>query len=209
MLDGCQYAPHKKINLKELDPDFYVFSAHKIYGPSGLGILYMKDKWIDAFPPYQGGGQMIHDVDIHKSSYADGYEKFEAGTPPIAPVIGFSSSIDFMNQVNPDQVYKHEMKLHEYAIEKLKKFNQIKIYGPVSNKGAIISFNIEGIHNSDLGAMLDKKNIAIRTGHHCCQPLMKFYNISGTSRVSFGIYNTFSDVDYLVESLEEIIKIFK
>ena len=207
LLDGCQFAPHKKVDLKELDPDFYVFSAHKMYGPSGLGILYMKDKWIDMFPPYQGGGQMIHDVDIDKSTYAKGYEKFEAGTPPIAPVIGFSSSIDFMNQVNPDEIYNHEMQLHNYAFEKLSRFNDIKIYGPSNNKGAIISLNIQGIHNSDLGAMLDKKNIAIRTGHHCCQPLMKFYNITGTSRISFGIYNDFNDVDYLIDSISEIIKI--
>ncbi len=207
LIDGCQYAPHKKVDLKELDPDFYVFSAHKIYGPSGLGVLYMKDKWLDTFPPYQGGGQMIHDVEINQSTYAQGYEKFEAGTPPIAPVIGFSSSIDFMNDTNPDEIYKHEMALHDYAFEKLSSFNNIKIFGTSKNKGGIISFNIEGVHNSDLGAMLDKKNIAIRTGHHCCQPLMKLYNINGTSRISFGAYNTFEDVDYLVESLNEIIKI--
>ena len=134
LLDGCQYAPHRKVNLKDLDPDFYVFSAHKIYGPSGLGILYMKDKWIDSFPPYQGGGQMIHDVDLDKSTYADGYEKFEAGTPPIAPVIGFSSSIDFMNEANPNEIYKHEMALHDYALEKLYKFKNFKIYDLVKIK---------------------------------------------------------------------------
>ena len=150
---------------------------------------------------------MINDVDIDISTYADGYEKFEAGTPPIAPVIGFSSSIDFMNQINPNEIYKHEMTLHDYAFEKLSKFNGLKIYGAKNNKGAIISFNIDGIHNSDLGAMLDKKNIAIRTGHHCCQPLMKLYKVTGTSRVSFGVYNTKQDVDYLIDSLDEIIKI--
>ena len=207
LLDGCQFAPHKELNLKELDPDFYVFSAHKMYGPSGLGILYMKDKWIDEFSPYQGGGQMINDVDIDKSTYASGYEKFEAGTPPIAPVIGFSSSLDFMKQVGPNNIYEHEMNLHDYAYEKLSQFNNIKIYGPNKNKGAIISFNIDGVHNSDLGAMLDKKNIAIRTGHHCCQPLMKHLKVTGTSRISFGVYNTKNDVDYLVESIEEITKI--
>ena len=209
LLDGCQYAPHKKVDLKDLDPDFYVFSAHKIYGPSGLGVLYMKDKWIDCFPPYQGGGQMIHDVEIDKSTYADGYEKFEAGTPPIAPVIGLSSSIDFMNDTDPNKIYKHEMDLHNYALEKLNKFNNLEIFGSSKNKGAIISFNIKGVHNSDLGAMLDKKNIAIRTGHHCCQPLMKQYNITGTSRVSFGVYNTYEDVDYLVDSIDEILKILE
>ena len=207
LLDGCQFAPHKKVDLKNLDPDFYVFSAHKMYGPSGLGVLYMKDKWIDEFTPYQGGGQMIHDVDIDKSTYANGYEKFEAGTPPIAPVIGFSSSLNFMKEVDPNVIYDYEMKLHDYAYEKLSKFNNIKILGSNKNKGAIISFNIEGIHNSDLGAMLDKKNIAIRTGHHCCQPLMKHFNVTGTSRISFGVYNTKDDVDYLVNSIHEITKI--
>ncbi len=207
LLDGCQFAPHKKVDLKDLDPDFYVFSAHKMYGPSGLGILYMKDKWIDRFSPYQGGGQMIHDVDIDKSTYASGYEKFEAGTPPIAPVIGFSSSLNFMNEVDPNVIYDHEMKLHDYAYEKLSKFNNVKIFGSNKNKGAIISFNIEGVHNSDLGAMLDKKNIAIRTGHHCCQPLMKHLNVTGTSRISFGVYNTKDDVDNLVDSIHEITKI--
>ncbi len=207
LLDGCQFAPHKKVDLKDLDPDFYVFSAHKMYGPSGLGILYMKDKWIDEFSPYQGGGQMIYDVDIDKSTYANGYEKFEAGTPPIAPVIGFSSSLNFMNEVDLNAIYNHEMYLHDYAYEKLSKFNNIKIFGSNKNKGAIISFNVDGIHNSDLGAMLDKKNIAIRTGHHCCQPLMKHFNVAGTSRISFGIYNTKEDVDYLVDSIDEITKI--
>ena len=207
LLDGCQFAPHKKVDLKDLDPDFYVFSAHKMYGPSGLGVLYMKDKWINEFSPYQGGGQMIHDVDIDKSTYAKGYEKFEAGTPPIAPVVGFSSALNFMNEADPNVIYDHEMKLHDYAYEKLSKFNNIKIYGPNKNKGAIISFNIEGVHNSDLGAMLDKKNIAIRTGHHCCQPLMKHFNVTGTSRISFGVYNTKDDVDYLVDSIHQITKI--
>ena len=151
---------------------------------------------------------MIHDVEIDKSTYASGYEKFEAGTPPIAPVIGFSSSLNFINRVDPDNIYSHEMNLHDYAYEKLSKFNKIKIYGSNNNKGAIISFNIKGIHDSDLGAMLDKKNIAIRTGHHCCQPLMKHFNVSGMSRISFGVYNTKDDVDYLVDSIDEIIKIF-
>ena len=127
LVDGCQFAPHKKVDIKSLDPDFYVFSAHKIYGPSGLGVLYMKDKWIDSFSPYQGGGQMISNVDIDNSTYADGYEKFEAGTPPIAPVIGLSASLDFMSETNPNKIYEHEMELHDYAFEKLNKFNNINI----------------------------------------------------------------------------------
>ena len=152
---------------------------------------------------------MIHDVDINKSTYADGYEKFEAGTPPIAPVIGFSSSLNFMNKIDPNVIYDHEMKLHDYAYEKLSKFNNVKIFGSNKNKGAIISFNIKGVHNSDLGALLDKKNIAIRTGHHCCQPLMKFFKINGTARLSFGVYNTLEDVDYFEKSLQEVSKILQ
>ena len=152
---------------------------------------------------------MINEVKIDSSNYAEGYEKFEAGTPPIAEVVGFSSSIDFMNSIDPNEIYNYEMMLHDYAYSKLKKFKNIKFYGTSKNKGAIISFNIDGIHNSDLGALLDKKNIAIRTGHHCCQPLMKFYNIKGTARISFGIYNTIEDIDYFEKSLSEIIKILQ
>ena len=207
MTDATQAVGKIPVDVNADGIDLLALSAHKMYGPSGLGVLYMKDKWIDEFTPYQGGGQMIQDVDIDKSTYANGYEKFEAGTPPIAPVIGFSSSLNFMNEIDPNVIYDHEMKLHDYAYEKLSKFNNIKIYGSNKNKGAIISFNIEGVHNTDLGAMLDKKNIAIRTGHHCCQPLMKHLNVSGTSRISFGIYNTKDDVDYLIDSIDEIIKI--
>jgi len=208
LLDGCQFVPHKKLDIKDLNPDFYVFSAHKLYGPSGLGVLYMKEKWIDRFQPYQGGGSMIKDVDLLKSTYADGFEKFEAGTPPIAEVIGLSAALDFLNELNLENIFSHEMKLHDYIIEKLKGINDIKIYGQSKHKGAIISFNIPGIHFNDLSLLLDRKNIAIRSGHHCAQPLMKYFQITGTARMSLGIYNSKDELDYFIEILKDMKRLF-
>ncbi len=204
LIDGCQYVPHKKLDIKDLDPDFYVFSAHKLYGPSGLGILYMKDKWIDNLGPYQGGGSMIKDVQTDSSTYLDGFQKFEAGTPPIAQVIGLSSSIDFINEVGIDNIYLFEKNLTQYALEKLKKINDIKIYGNSESHTSIVSFNLSGIHFNDLAMFLDKKNIAIRTGHHCAQPFMKKFNITGNARMSVGIYNSKEDIDYFINSVDEI-----
>jgi cysteine desulfurase/selenocysteine lyase len=209
LIDGCQYVPHKKLNIRELDPDFYVFSAHKLYGPSGLGILYMKDKWIDKLEPYQGGGSMIINVETDSSTYLDGFQKFEAGTPPIAEVIGLNSSLDFINEVGIDNIYEFENNLTQYAYDQMKKNNDIKIYGNFKNQTSIISFNIEGLHFNDLAMLLDKKNIAIRTGHHCAQPFMKFFKISGNARMSVGVYNTKDDIDYFINSLDEVRTILK
>ena len=207
LVDGCQYVPHKKLDIKLLDPDFYVFSAHKLYGPSGLGILYMKDKWIEKLGPYQGGGSMIKNVETNSSTYLDGFHKFEAGTPPIAQVVALSSCIDFINEVGINKIYSYENDLTKYAYDKLKKINDIKIYGDFKNQTSIISFNIKGIHFNDLAMFLDKKNIAIRTGHHCAQPFMKYFNITGNARMSVGVYNTRDDIDYFIKSIEEIKKI--
>ncbi len=209
LIDGCQYAPHKKLNIGELDPDFYVFSAHKLYGPSGLGILYMKDKWIDKLGPYQGGGSMIKNVEVDSSTYLDGFQKFEAGTPPIAEVIGLSASLDFINEVGIDNIYEFENELTQYAFEQIKRKNDVIIYGDFKNQTSIISFNLDGVHFNDLAMILDKKNIAIRTGHHCAQPFMKYFNISGNARMSIGIYNTKDDIDYFMESLDEAKNILK
>ena len=173
MIDGCQFAPHHKLDIKELDPDFYVFSAHKLYGPTGLGILYMKDKWLEQLSPYQGGGSMIERVQISNTTYARGNQKFEAGTPPIVQVIGFSASIDFLKSLNMKNVFAYETELHDYAIDKMNSINTIKVYGKSISKGSIISFNIGDLHYNDLAILLDKKNIAIRSGHHCAQPLME------------------------------------
>ncbi len=209
LIDGCQFVPHKKLNIKELDPDFYVFSAHKLYGPSGLGVLYMKDTWIDKLGPYQGGGSMIKNVETNSSTYLEGNHKFEAGTPPIAEVIGLSASIDFIKEVGIEKIYSYENELTNYAYDQIRNNDDIKIYGDFKNQTSIISFNIEGLHFNDLAMFLDKKNIAIRTGHHCAQPFMKHFKISGNARMSFGIYNSKDDVDYFVKSLNEIKKIIK
>ncbi len=209
LIDGCQYVPHKKLNIKELDPDFYVFSAHKLYGPSGLGILYMKSKWIEMLGPYQGGGSMIKNVETDSSTYLSGFQKFEAGTPPIAQVIGLSSSLDFINEIGIDKIYEYENNLTKYAFNQMIKKNDIKIYGNFNNQTSIISFNIDGVHFNDLAMLLDKKNIAIRTGHHCAQPFMKFFNISGNARISIGVYNTKDEIDYFIKTLDEIKTILK
>ncbi len=209
LIDGCQYVPHKKLNIQELDPDFYVFSAHKLYGPSGLGILFMKSKWIDRLEPYQGGGSMIKNVDTDSSTYLNGFQKFEAGTPPIAEVIGLSASLDFINEVGIDKIYEYENELTQYAYNLMIKSNDIKIYGDFSNQTSIISFNIDGIHFNDLAMLLDKKNIAIRTGHHCAQPFMKHFKISGNARMSVGVYNTKDDIDYFIKSIHEVKEILK
>ena len=209
LIDGCQYVPHKKLKIRELDPDFYVFSAHKLYGPSGLGILYMKDKWIDGLGPYQGGGSMIKNVETHSSTYLDGFQKFEAGTPPIAEVIGLSSSLDFINEVGLDKIYEYENSLTKYAYEQMKRNNDMIIYGDFKNQTSIISFNFDGVHFNDLAMLLDKKNIAIRTGHHCAQPFMKYFKISGNARMSIGVYNTKDDIDYFINSIDEAKTILK
>jgi len=209
LIDGCQFVPHKKLDIIELDPDFYVFSAHKLYGPSGLGVLYMKDSWIEKLGPYQGGGSMIKNVETDSSTYLDDNHKFEAGTPPISQVIGLSSSIEFINEIGIENIYSHENELTMYAYDRIKKINDIVIYGDFKNQTSILSFNVNRIHFNDIAMFMDKKNIAIRTGHHCAQPFMKHFNISGNARMSVGIYNTKDDVDYFVKNLEDIIKLLK
>ena len=209
LIDGCQYVPHKKLDIKELDPDFYVFSAHKLYGPTGLGILYMKEDWINKLKPYQGGGSMIKNVEIDSSTYVDGPYKFEAGTPPIAQVVGLASCINFINEVGIRNIFSYENNLSKYAYQELKKINDIKIYGDFKNQTSIISFNIDGLHFNDLAMLLDKKNIAIRTGHHCAQPFMKHFNITGNARMSFGVYNSKDDIDFFISSINEVKKILE
>jgi len=209
LIDGCQFTPHHELNIKELNPDFYVFSAHKLYGPSGLGILYMKDKWLEILGPYQGGGSMIENVNILETTYAQGNQKFEAGTPPIAQVIGFSAAIDFLKSLDMKKVFTYECELHDYTLEQLKSINDFKIYGNSKNKGSLISFNIEGLHHNDVALLLNQKNIAIRSGHHCAQPLMKKLNITGSARASFGVYNNKEDVNYFVESIKDIKNFIK
>ena len=206
MIDGCQFVAHSELNVTDLDCDFYVFSGHKLYGPSGIGVLYMKERWFDDLDPYQGGGSMIDNVDIQQTTYAKGFQKFEAGTPPIAEVIGLEASIEFVTSLNLKKIFIHEKELHDYTLDKLKNINNLNVYGNGLNKGAIISFNILDIHANDLAMILDQKNVAIRTGHHCAQPLMKYLNITFSARASFGVYNNKNDVDLFVNSLVEAKK---
>ena len=206
MIDGCQFVAHSELNVTDLDCDFYVFSGHKLYGPSGIGVLYMKERWFDDLDPYQGGGSMIDNVDIQQTTYAKGFQKFEAGTPPIAEVIGLNASIEFVTSLNLKKIFIHEKELHDYTLDKLKNINNLSVYGNGLNKGAIISFNISDIHANDLAMILDQKNVAIRTGHHCAQPLMKYLNITFSARASFGVYNNKNDVDLFVNSLVEAKK---
>ena len=206
LIDGAQAAAHIIIDVQNLNVDYYCFSAHKLYGPTGVGVLYGKEKLLNMLPPYQGGGEMIKDVRVDKTTYACLPHKFEAGTPNIAGVIAFKKALDFINTTGLKKIKAHEDGLLEYALKKLKTIDNLKVIGTATEKSAIISFVIEGIHHYDLGLILDKMGVAIRTGHHCTQPIMKRFNISGTSRISFAYYNTIGEVDYFMESLKKAIK---
>ncbi len=201
LVDGAQAAPHIKADMQKLDVDFYTVSAHKICGPTGVGMLYGKEEWLNKLPPYQGGGEMIAEVTFEKTTYADLPHKFEAGTPNICGGIAFGAALDYMNAIGFDVIAGYENELLEYATEELLKIEGLKIYGTVQNKTAVISFNIEGIHPYDIGSILDKLGIAVRTGHHCAQPIMDFFKIPGTVRTSFSFYNTKKEVDALVEGV--------
>ena len=201
LIDGAQSAPHIKPDLQELDVDFYVVSAHKLCGPTGVGILYGKEEWLNKLPPYQGGGEMIEKVTFKKTTYAGLPHKFEAGTPNIAGVIAFGTAIDYMNNIGFDDIAKYENELLQYATKKLLQIEGLKIYGTSKNKTAVISFNIGEIHPYDIGSIIDKLGIAVRTGHHCAQPIMDFYKIPGTVRASFSFYNTFEEIDLLYNAL--------
>ncbi|WP_456378724.1 aminotransferase class V-fold PLP-dependent enzyme [Lutibacter sp.] len=201
LIDGAQACPHIKPNLQELDVDFYVASAHKLCGPTGVGILYGKEEWLNKLPPYQGGGEMIEKVTFKKTTYAGLPHKFEAGTPNIAGVIAFGVAIDYLNNVGFNNIAQYENELLQYATKKLVQIEGLKIYGTTKHKTAVISFNIGNIHPFDIGTIIDKLGIAVRTGHHCAQPIMDFYNIPGTIRASFSFYNTFEEIDILYEAL--------
>jgi len=201
LIDGAQACPHIKPDVQALDADFYVASAHKLCGPTGVGILYGKEQWLNKLPPYQGGGEMIKKVTFEKTTYADLPHKFEAGTPNIAGVIAFGTAIDYMNTIGFDTIAAYEEELLKYATKKLLTIEGLKIYGTSKHKTAVISFNIGEIHPYDIGSIIDKLGIAVRTGHHCAQPIMDFYNIPGTIRASFSFYNTFEEVDALYNAL--------
>jgi len=201
LIDGAQAAPHLVADVQALDVDFYTCSAHKICGPTGEGMLYGKEEWLNKLPPYQGGGEMIAEVTFEKTTYADLPHKFEAGTPNICGGIAFGAALDYMTAIGFEEIAKYEHELLEYATEELLKIDGLKIYGTAKNKTSVISFNIEGIHPYDMGSILDKLGIAVRTGHHCAQPIMDFFKIPGTVRASFAFYNTKEEVDVLVQGI--------
>ena len=203
LIDGAQAIAHINIDVQALDCDFYCASAHKMYGPTGVGFLYGKEKWLDKLPPYQGGGEMIAEVTFEKTSYAALPHKFEAGTPNIAGGIVFGTAIDYVNSIGIDAIAAYEDTLLQYANEKmLAAIPNLKIYGTAAQKAAVISFNIAGIHNFDLGTIIDKLGIAIRTGHHCTQPIMQYFDIAGTARASFSMYNTKEEIDIFIAAVQ-------
>jgi cysteine desulfurase/selenocysteine lyase len=203
LIDGAQACPHIKSDVQELDADFYVASAHKMYGPTGVGMLYGKEKWLNKLPPYQGGGEMISEVTFEKTTYADLPYKFEAGTPNVCGVIAFASAVDYMNTIGFENIAHYENELLSYATDQMLEIDGLKIYGTSKHKTAVISFNIDKIHPYDIGSILDKLGIAVRTGHHCAQPVMDYYKIPGTVRASFAFYNSKEEIDALIEGIKK------
>lgn len=206
LIDGAQAVAHIKPDVTALDCDFYVFSAHKMCGPTGVGILYGKRSWLEKLPPFRGGGEMIQEVRFDKSTYAEIPHKFEAGTPNIAGGIAFGTAIDYLNKIGFEAIETYEKELLAYATKKLSTLENIEIYGNSAHKVSVISFNVKGIHPYDIGTIIDKMGVAVRTGHHCTQPIMDFYKIPGTVRASFSFYNTKEEIDYFITTLEKAIR---
>ncbi|MWB95881.1 SufS family cysteine desulfurase [Flavobacterium sp. GA093] len=202
LIDGAQAVPHLKPDVQALDCDFYAFSGHKMCGPTGTGILYGKEEWLNKLPPYQGGGEMIKEVTFEKTTYADLPHKFEAGTPNIAGGIVLGTAIDYLNEIGFDNIQKQEEELLAHATKRLLEIEGLKIYGTGKNKASVVSFNIDGIHPYDIGSIIDKLGIAVRTGHHCAQPIMNFFCIPGTIRASFSFYNTKEEINLMVEAVK-------
>ena len=209
LVDGAQAAPHLVVNLKELGVDFYTASAHKMCGPTGIGMLYGKEEWLLKLPPYQGGGEMIAEVTFDKTTYADLPHKFEAGTPNVCGGIAFGAAVKYMNSIGLDKIGAYEEELTRYASEKLLEIPGLKIYGTAENKTSVISFNVEGLHPYDIGSLLDQMGIAVRTGHHCAQPIMDFYRIPGTVRASFSFYNTYEEANRLVAGVQRAVNMLQ
>ena len=205
LIDGAQAVPHLKPDVIDLDCDFYVFSGHKMCGPTGIGILYGKENWLNKLPPYQGGGEMIKEVTFAKTTYADLPHKFEAGTPNIAGGIVLGTAVDYLNEIGFENIASYEKELLDYANEKLSVIAGLKIFGVTEAKTSVISFGIEGLHPYDIGTIIDKNGIAVRTGHHCAQPIMDFFKIPGTVRASFSFYNTKEEIDIMITALQKAI----
>lgn len=208
LIDGAQSVPHISVNVKDLDVDFYVFSGHKIYGPTGMGVLYGKEKWLDAMVPYQGGGEMIAQVSFENTTFNELPYKFEAGTPDFIGSTALAEAIRYVQNIGMDEIAAYETYLLNYATEKLKNLGDIRIFGTSEHKSAVISMQVGDIHHYDIGTLLDKLGIALRTGHHCAQPIMKHFGIEGTLRASFALYNTTEEIDALIAGIERVKKLF-
>lgn len=209
LIDGAQGVPHMTVDVQQLDCDFYAFSGHKVYGPTGIGVLYAKEALLDEMPPWQGGGDMILSVSYGKTTYNALPYKFEAGTPNIAGVVGLAAALDYVGAIGLDNISAHEHDLLVYATQRLSEIDGLRLIGTAANKAAVISFVLEGVHPHDIGTVLDQHGVAIRTGHHCAQPLMMRFNVPATGRASFGLYNTREEADALVEGLRDVIEVFR
>ena len=209
LIDGAQGVPHLEVDVQDLDCDFYAFSSHKVYGPTGIGVLYGKEALLEAMPPYQGGGDMILSVSFDKTTYNALPYKFEAGTPDIAGVVGLAAALDYVSALGLPSIAAHEHDLLLYATEQLEEIDGLRIIGTARHKASVISFVLEGVHPHDIGTILDQEGIAIRTGHHCAQPVMMRFNVPATGRASFGLYNTRDEVDALVRGLEKVVEVFR
>ena len=208
MIDGAQSAPHFAVDVRKLDCDFFAFSGHKMYGPTGIGVLYGKEKWLDRLPPYQGGGEMIDKVSFEKTTFAELPFKFEAGTPDYVATHGLATAIKYINSIGLDNIRKHEQELTDYCVSELSALGDVRIYGHAAESDAVVSFNVGNIHHLDIGTLLDRLGVAVRTGHHCAQPLMDRLGIAGTVRASFGLYNTREEVDAFVAGVDRVRKMF-
>lgn len=209
MIDGAQSVPHVKVDVQELDCEFLAFSGHKVYGPTGIGVLYGKEEWLDKLPPYQGGGEMIEHVSFEKTTFERPPLKFEAGTPDYVATHGLAIALDYVSALGMDNIFAHEQALTHYALQQLREIEGIHIYGHAANRGdAVISFNVDNIHPMDIGTLLDQLGIAVRTGHHCAQPLIETLGTLGTVRASFGLYNTKEEIDILTNGLKRVVKMF-
>jgi cysteine desulfurase/selenocysteine lyase len=208
LVDGAQAVPHFRVDVQDLDADFYTFSGHKMFAPTGSGVLYGKKALLDKMNPFQGGGSMIRTVTFEKTTYAPIPEKFEAGTPAIAASIGLGASIDYLNSIDLDAAFAHEHELLEYATEKLSAIEGVRIIGTAAEKASVLSFTVEGVHPHDIGTILDQSGIAVRAGHHCAQPVMKFFEVPATARASFAFYNTREEVDALADAVQKVIEVF-
>lgn len=208
LIDGAQSTPHMKVDMLDIDCDFFAFSGHKVYGPTGIGVLYGKERWLDKLPPYQGGGEMIKNVSFEKTTYNELPYKFEAGTPDYIASHAMAKAIDYVTTLGMDNIYEHEQQLTSYAMERMAEIEGMRIFGPKHHHDAVISFLVGNIHHLDMGTLLDRLGIAVRTGHHCAEPLMHRLGIEGTVRASFGLYNTKDEVDVLVEGIKRVARMF-